>query len=575
MKKFKRTIAAGLTVTMMGTMVLTGCGQGSSSDGTSGNDADPSKNTAEQTVEDQTNSEQAAAGQTDTQQTATEFTEVSLPLTEEKQTLKIFTKNDVAMMNACGGDLNNTPFYKELEERTNVHIEWIVPASGSEREQFNLMLSSGELADLMFISPTGLNYPDGLDAAIDDGYFLDLTDLLPKYAPNYLAAIEASSDEVKRGVVTDSKRYGMMYSIRHYEQPPFFGYVIRQDWLDELGLEAPVTYDDWENMLTKFKEEKGASAPFSTTAFLIWGLGAGMGAYGDTNNNFYQIDGTVYNSLTDNSENVKEYLTMLNRWYEKGLIDPDFASAPLSSYFGDSVLVTTNSTGAFSTMYTLPSSLFLPSMEEGASFTAVLPPVKNKGDEIKYRGGSRVNPMEDGWAISADCENPELAIRWVDYLYSEAGALFANYGVEGETYTLNENGEPIYTDIMLKNPDGLSFDECQRVYTLAPGFPAGYTDYTRDLQGVPEENCKMMDKWSEIGKDYDYPTYATMTAEENQEYSDLYTDIDTYIDENVLSFITGAKSLDEFDAFIETIKGMGIERCKEIKQSALDRYNAR
>ena len=55
MKKFKRTIAAGLTVTMMGTMVLTGCGQGSSSDGTSGNDADPSKNTAEQTVEDQTN----------------------------------------------------------------------------------------------------------------------------------------------------------------------------------------------------------------------------------------------------------------------------------------------------------------------------------------------------------------------------------------------------------------------------------------------------------------------------------------------------------------------------------------
>ena len=43
MKKFKRTIAAGLTVTMMGTMVLTGCGQGSSSDGTSGNDADPSK----------------------------------------------------------------------------------------------------------------------------------------------------------------------------------------------------------------------------------------------------------------------------------------------------------------------------------------------------------------------------------------------------------------------------------------------------------------------------------------------------------------------------------------------------
>ena len=66
-----------------------------------------------------------------------------------------------------------------------------------------------------------------------------------------------------------------------------------------------------------------------------------------------------------------------------------------------------------------------------------------------------------------------------------------------------------------------------------------------------------------------------LSSDFQNEMKEFNTHYDTYIDENVLSFITGAKSLDEFDAFIETIKGMGIERCKDIKQSALDRYNAR
>ncbi len=46
-------------------------------------------------------------------------------------------------------------------------------------------------------------------------------------------------------------------------QSPYAGLMIRKDWLDELGLEIPVTYDDWEIVLTKFKEEKGAYNDFS------------------------------------------------------------------------------------------------------------------------------------------------------------------------------------------------------------------------------------------------------------------------------------------------------------------------
>ena len=581
MKQWKRWIALGISVTMLASALLTGCGKDQSG---KNNGNDTTGNTAATAGQDG-----GAAGDTTTagDTTATgdaanagndgaanaQFTEVSLPLTEETQTLTVWMKNDVTLLNACGGDMNNTPFFKKLEELTNVHIEWIIPASGSEQEQLNLMFSSGELADLMFISPGMCEYGDGLDAAVEDGYFLDLTEYLPQYAPNYLAAVNASSETIQKGVKTDQGRYVLMPTLMQEEQPPFMGYVVRQDWLDDLGLDTPVTYDDWENMLTKFKEEKGASAPFSMTPYSIWALGVGMGVYGDHTGNFYQIDGKVYNSLYDQPEAVKEYLTLLNRWYTNGLIDPDFASETISSYYGNSVLVTNNSNGCFSTMYTLPSTMFLPSMEEGAALSPILPPAKNAGDTLKYRGST--TSIGASYAISADCKNPELAIRWIDYLFSEAGALMANYGTEGDTYTLDESGSALFTDTVLNNPDGLSFDECLRTFTLAPGMPSAYMDYKRELQYIPEQDVNMMYKWAEVTDEYYYPANAQMTAEENAEYSTIYADLGTFIQENCLSFITGAKNIDEFDAFIEAIKGMGLDRCIELKQAALDRYNAR
>ena len=41
------------------------------------------------------------------------------------------------------------------------------------------------------------------------------------------------------------------------------GPIIRADWLEELGLEVPQTIDDWTNVLTAFKEQKGAQAPLT------------------------------------------------------------------------------------------------------------------------------------------------------------------------------------------------------------------------------------------------------------------------------------------------------------------------
>jgi len=499
-----------------------------------------------------------------------EFKDVQLPLCEEKTTLTIWTSNDVTSMNLCGGDLNSLPFYQELEKRTNVHIEWSVPASGSESEQQNLLWASGDLPDVLYY----MNYTDGIDAAIDDGYLVDLTPYADAFMPNYMAAINNGNPELQKMTRTDAGRIATVQYIMQDEQPPFYGFMVRKDWLDELGLGIPETYDDWEVMLTAFKEKKGCKAPFGIVANQIRDMGAGYGFCMDFwGTDFYIENGTVKYSLYNNKEGSRKFLETMNRWYTKGLIDPDFASS--MAFWGDSVLVNNNQCGAFLSMYTMPSTMFAAACAQGAEFVAVTPPVAKKGEKINFRRPNQLNGS--AYVISQNAERAgkaELAAKWIDYFFSVEGALLSNYGTEGVTYTM-VNGKPQYTSLMTANPDGKTFDECMRYYTAAPGQPAKYADYKREIAVIPPQYVKMMEDWGKSDYSAYYPTGAQMTIDENAEYAKLYTDISTYVNEKVLGLITGAVPMSEFDAVCKKIEDSNIKRCIELRQSAYDRYVGR
>lgn len=508
------------------------------------------------------------------EETQSEEGGATLPITEEKVTLTFWMKNDATMMNVTDGDMNNAPFYQELEERTNVHIEWIVPAAGTEAEQFNLMVASGELPDIMYFNNDF--YPAGLDAAVEDGYLLDLTDLLPEYAPDYLNVASQLSENTQKDLTTAEGRYVEVANLnkkRTLGGTRWMGYMIRQDWLDEYGLETPVTYDDWENVLTVFKEN-GAQAPLALLGLNLFGLGAGMGVYGNNCYDFYQIDGDVGFALYDDTEATYEYLTMLNRWYENGLIDPDFASST-SWISGDMNLVTTGASGIFEAMYTMPDSQYYPAMEEGVEFSALIQPRESTNDVIKY-SALLSDERGKGCVISADCEHPDIALKWLNYLFTEEGSMFASYGIEGDTYTLDENGDPVFTEKVSNNPDGYNMAECMKLYMLGPGITAGAVESEREVQLLPEEAVDYAITWTEfVTTDYVYPKNATMNEEENDEFTKIMADLETFVYENVIAFVTGTKSLDEYDEFVQAIKDKGIERCIELKQTALDRYNSK
>ena len=486
---------------------------------------------------------------------------IQFPLAEKK-TYSFFTTPDARTMDLLGGDMNNSTFWQEFERRTNIHFDFITPAVGTEREQYNLTITSGDLPDVM---SDPAYYTEGLDAGIDDGYFLDLTDLVPVYMPEYLEVINATGQQ--KNLVTDTGRTGALGMVFTHFQAPFNGFVVRKDWLDELGMAVPETYEELEAVLRAFKDEYGCTAPMAMTKASYWIFSPGLGAYLSSQNAIYQIDGVVHDAFLDNADSVKQYLEMMNRWYTDGLIDQNFMSS--TGWLPDASFLNTEMSGVSQTMYSSVDAQLAPVKQAGGELAAIPLPVQNKGDEIHYSSAAMKEFVSPGVTISADCKDPEILLAAFNYLFTEPGFMLANYGIEGQEYTLDADGNYVYSEEMMADiASGL------RMHTMPPSWAPVWVDPDRQNSALSEGSLKMQEVWTPTDMDYMMPT-VTPTAEEAAEASDILADLTTYTEENCLQFITGAKSLDEWDAFLENYQKLGAARYVELQQAALDRYNAR
>ena len=180
-------------------------------------------------------------------------------------------------------------------------------------------------------------------------------------------------------------------------------------------------------------------------------------------------------------------------------------------------------------------------------------------------------------SISTQCSDPKLAIQYMDYLFSEEGHMLANYGIEGQTYTI-ENGEPQFTDLILNNPQGFDWQLCQSLY-INPGFPC-LTDLSVQEMTYTEAQKAAVPTWVDAydSADETMPNerWLSFTTEESQHKADLQNDIETYQTEMRLKFITGQLDIDaEWDNYCTALEGMGIHTMEEITQAAVDRYMAK
>lgn len=451
--------------------------------------------------------------------------------------------------------LNDNLFFQELEKKTGVHIDFVHPTVGQEQQLYNLMIASRELPDMVYNYLVA--YPGGMDKAVSDDIYIELNDLIEKNAPNYKALMN-SSDVVKKATVTDSGNITGFYSISEKEQGTFTGLTVRQDWLNDLGLKTPVTYDDWYNMLKAFKDSKKTESPlmlFNTGFNYDDSLNAGFGV----GQKFYQVDGKVkYGPL---EQGYKDYLTLMNKWYSEGLINKDFYANKGGN----------GKSGAYMSAYYLFKVDKLQSNDPKFIAAAAPAPVKNVGDKVHLRFASSV-VGNNSLSITNACKTPEIAVKWIDYIYSADGTMLANYGIEGNTYS-KVNGVPTFTDVITKNPNGLTMVQAIYKYLLHDG-PMNY-HWERELSGYSKDELAAGDVWSQVDNTYGMPTALTLTADEGSRSAQIMSEIDTFVMEKNVKFIIGLEPLDKYDDFVNKIKSMKIDEVIKIQQAALDRYKAR
>ncbi|SFA74316.1 putative aldouronate transport system substrate-binding protein [Cohnella sp. OV330] len=467
--------------------------------------------------------------------------------------------------------LSDVEMYKELQKRTGVAVNFKHPAVGQEKEQFNLLIASGNLTDV--IETAWNDYPGGPSKALADGTIVKLNDLIAQNAPN-LSKLMKENEAVDKMVRTDTGDIYMMPMINLGKYRSFDGPFFRKDWLDELGLKTPKTIGDWENTLRAFKEKKGATAPFTATAKKLKEFTMLPGAFGVSHG--YYLDGgkVKYGPAQDG---YKQYIALMNKWFKEGLLDPD-------TFANDTKKMESNLTSGKSglifgyiggTMGTLTTSVRQtdPKFElVGAQY-----PVLNDGDKPQFvKRDPEVNASGQVGITKANA-HPAETVKWLDTLYGEDGALLKNFGVEGLTYTMG-NGKPTYTDLIMKNPDKLSPAQAMAKYFRANYPSPGLADdrYIEQYYTLPEqqEAAKTFAEYADLSLEHVLPP-VTLTPEESEELAQIEGEVNTYLDEMTAKFIMGVEPIDNYDKFVSQLQKMKIDRAVELKQAAYDRYAKR
>jgi small subunit ribosomal protein S15 len=131
-----------------------------------------------------------------------------LPIVSSPITLKVFIGLDASQRTAGIKDFNEIAAVKELEKRTNIHIEWTHPSAGQAGvDQFNLMIASMDLPDMIYY-PWALFPSGGPSKALTDGVIIDLKSVVDSSAPNLkkaLATYPQAQKQVKTDVISKYK----------------------------------------------------------------------------------------------------------------------------------------------------------------------------------------------------------------------------------------------------------------------------------------------------------------------------------------------------------------------------------
>jgi len=478
------------------------------------------------------------------------------PVTDKPVTLSILATN--AYYSSV--DLAVAPVIQELTKRAGVTIDWQLLPPGNYKDAVSPRLAAGQgLADIVYLPDQ-----DPTMKYIQGKLFIPIDDLYARYGVNLKKLYAGELAGAKASLTTpDGKMYYVPQTALANNYQPCF--MVNLRWLKQVGLSEPATLEEFTAMLRRFKSGdpnangKQDEIPLSITKgnvaygfSPIFGINLASRFYGDK-------DGKAHFAFLEPA--YKEYLTYLNGLYKEGLLESSFATTTRDQIIARFAQNITGTAFDFSWhMSSTFSAQFKDYNRETPVVKGILPLKGPHGDQF-YLGR---NPISGMFGISKDCKNPEVAFRFLDFAVGDEAQELYVYGIEGITYTL-ANGKKQFTEQGRNNDFIQKFginavnvplrQSTAATDTLLPAWHVAF-----DRQVLPF----MRSPWPFL---YYLPNESTV---ENQ----YMTDINTYVDEMDLKFITGAESLANFDKYLETLRKMNIETVLNVRQVQWDRYRA-
>lgn len=431
---------------------------------------------------------------------------------------------------------------KELNMKLNLTI---VPF-GSIQQQRQLMLTSGESLDLVF-----LETPSVASGFIKNGQLLEISELLDRHADSIKELWgEANLKAVNVG--------GFVYGVTNFGNIGSRSAIgMRKDLVDKYNIDASSihTLEDLESVLTLIKEKEPGVTPLYIAPDQL--------PVSDRMNLFDQlIDGlaVLENNGTDNTKVMAitespvymETCKLLHKWYQEGLINSDAATTTIG--FESAFQANT----AFSAlMGWFPNT---PKKFGGQDMVYAY-----LGDQVIISGANSYN----AYGIAASSKDPDKAMQMLDFLFrsSEVEQLL-NWGEEGIDWVYVDKEKNI-ADF----PEGVNYDNA--------GYHAGYSwalpnqfisstwngvaDWDVYQQTIEFNNNPEAKKSMAFGFSYDTSAIETELAA-----------INNVRDKFKASIETGSVDPEEYiKKYNEELKQAGIEKVIEEKQRQLNEWLAK
>lgn len=466
----------------------------------------------------------------------------------------------------------NWRFWSAVKERTNVDFDLSITARTEYENQKSLLVNSG---DAPYIIPK--TYEES--AYVAGGQIVPISDWV-QYMPNYMKAVNdwGLEEDLKAKLQADGKYYALpgLWEV----SGGGYSYIIRKDIFEAAGIDVEAeegkwTYEDFYAALKKVQEFTGKNNIFSdqfkgestlNIAGVVYGV---TGGWGKANGMKFDHDKQQF-YFADASEDFKAYVTYFNKLINEKIMDPesftqddDVAKAKL--FKGDTYVMNGN--------YQLMADYQTKMEDPNAELYMIVQPGGPKG--MLQMETSR---LENGIMISQNAlddlgeEEFIKMLRFVDWLwYSDEGQTLSLWGVEGETYTKDAEGN------FVLNPE-ITFNGMNPTATKKLNADFGFGNGMFAYGGSSKLK---LSKMTEGERAYNDRIFATRdvrkldppimaTTDQSEQLNLIQTPLMDYISTMTLKFITGQEPLSNWDTYTATVEANGSSRYEQLANEVFE-----